>query len=206
MFRMSVIASPAADLDRMAEPLLAGGVALLPTDTIYGLHVLADDENAVGKVVALKGRDADKPFVVLGASVDQLQRLGVIVKPDVRAIVDELWPGPLTAILPLERAVAASRGSDSLAVRVPDVAWLRHLLERTGPLLSTSANRSGEMPTVTPDGLAHDLHPQLDIIVDGGVLDAKPSMIVDFTGAPRVLRDGEFFFTQKVWKRLRKSL
>lgn len=190
----------------MAKPLLAGGVALLPTDTIYGLHVLADHEQAVGKVVALKGRDADKPFVVLGASVEQIQRLGVIVTPEVQATVEEFWPGPLTAILPLERAVAASRGSHSLAVRVPDVPWLRHLLERTGPLLSTSANRSGELPIITPDALAHDLHHLLDILVDGGVLDAKPSMIVDFTGAPRVLRDGELFFTQKVWKRLRKSL
>jgi len=207
MLQLTLSTAPTpAELDGIAAPLLAGGVALLPTDTIYGLHALADDARGVEKVAALKGRDGDKPFVVLGASADQLRSLGVLITPEVRAVVDELWPGPLTAILPLEKPVAASRGSLSLAVRIPDLPWLRLLLERTGPLLSTSANRSGEVPITTPPALAHDLHRALDLVVDGGVLDAKPSTIVDFSGTPRVLREGELFFTQKVWKTLRKSL
>jgi tRNA A37 threonylcarbamoyladenosine synthetase subunit TsaC/SUA5/YrdC len=90
---------------------------------------------------------------------------------------------------------------------VPDLAWLRTLLGRTGPLVSTSANRSGEPPITSPDDLAHDLQNALDGIVDGGRREGKPSAIVDFTGdEPRVLREGDSRFAQILWKSLRKSL
>jgi L-threonylcarbamoyladenylate synthase len=196
-----------SDTNAIATTLQNGGVVLLPTDTIYGLHGLATSQTAVDKIAAMKGRDAAKPFVVLGESIAQLEEIGITVAPELRNALDAIWPAPLTAILPLSRPVPASRGAASLAVRVPALDWLRELAARTGPLVSTSANRSGEPPVEEPQQLAHDLRIQLDGLVDAGPRRGEPSAIVDFTGAePRFIRQGEFSFTQKVWKTLRKSL
>jgi L-threonylcarbamoyladenylate synthase len=195
------------ELTTIASILLEGGVVLLPTDTVYGFHALAADDDAVGRITTIKGRDDTKPFIVLGSSLQQLEALGVRISDQIRGFLLELWPGPLTAVVPLAKPIAASRGSHTLAVRIPDVPWLRQLLELTGPLASTSANRSGEPPLESPESLSHDLHSALDAVVSTGPLIGEPSTVVDFTGdEPRFIREGERLFTQKVWKTLRKSL
>ena len=193
-------------LVEIARVLTAGNVVLLPTDTIYGLHAVATDDCAIERIAALKERDEGKPFVVIGESIEQLETIGVEFQPGVRESLAELWPAPLTAILPLRNPIAASRGTSTLAVRVPQLAWLRDLLERTAPLASTSANCSGEPPIESPDELACDLVDQLDGVADAGRFAGQPSAIVDFTGKPRFIREGDPLFSQKVWKTLRKSL
>ena len=183
-------------LDAIADILGAGGIALLPTDTIYGLHGIAGDAGVAGRIAELKGRADDKPFVVIAANVRQLKALGLLV-PDA---LESLWPAPLTAILERD-------GGPPLGVRVPDCRWLRDLLDRTGPLISTSANRSGATPITTPADLPDDLRSALDAILDAGVREAKPSALVDLTGAePRWIREGNSLFAQKLRKTLRKSL
>lgn len=200
-------APTSVQLAEIARMLRAGGVVLLPTDTIYGLHALALDEAAVARVADIKGREDAKPFVVLASSVDQLAEIGITADPDLIRDLATIWPAPLTAILPLEKPIAASRGASSLAVRVPALEWLRNLVERTGPLVSTSANRSGEPPVESPELLARDLHEKLDAIIDAGVRNGEPSAIMDLTSPePRFIRPGEDSFTQKVWKTLRKTL
>ena len=208
MRRLRIGEAPAAaEIDEIASILRQGGVALLPTDTIYGLHALANDSPAIERLATIKGRDDGKPFVVIGANDAQLEQIGIAFRPDVRTILTSLWPAPLTAVLPLSHPVAAGRGARALAVRVPDVAWLRELLSRTGPLASTSANRSGDPPISTPNQLDPELQNRLDLVVDMGVFEGEPSMIVDFTGdEPRLVREGASSFAQKVWKTLRKSL
>lgn len=187
--------------------LLGGGVVLMPTDTIYGLHALADHANAIQRIVDMKGRGEDKPFVVVGSSIEQLEDLGATFSGPTREILEQLWPGPLTAIVPLRTPIAASRGAETIAVRVPALDSLREILQQTGPLASTSANRSGEAPIVDPKTLSRELHDAVDAIVDAGPRNGEASVIVDFTGAePRFIREGQTFFTQKVWKTLRKSL
>ncbi|HXA15728.1 MAG TPA: L-threonylcarbamoyladenylate synthase [Thermoanaerobaculia bacterium] len=172
-------------LHELADVLRAGGVALLPTDTIYGLHAVATNQQAVGRIRAMKGRGDDKPFVVIASSVEQLRDLGAVIPEQLSVI----WPAPLTAIL-----VA---GDATIAARIPDLVWLRALLDRTGPLVSTSANRSGEPPVVSPDLLASDLQTGLDALLDQGPREGKPSTIVDFTGSePRLIREGDPAFSQ----------
>ena len=186
-------------LNEIAQLLREGSVILLPTDTIYGLHARALDEKAVERIRELKGREDTKPFIVLASSMDDLQQLGISARPEVLTALASIWPAPLTAILP--------RGGNTLAVRIPALDWLRELIERTGPLVSTSANRSGEPAVDTPSKLARELHDQLDAVVDGGVRGGEPSAILDLTSdEPRFIRPGEHSFTQKVWKTLRKSL
>jgi L-threonylcarbamoyladenylate synthase len=194
-------------LAEIAATLADGKVVLLPTDTIYGLHALASNERAVTRIAELKGRDGAKPFIVLASSVDRFPDLGISTEPAMLAALQSIWPAPLTAILPLREPVPASRGASTLAVRIPDLAWLRELLERTGPLASTSANRSGEPAVERPDLLARELQEQIDGIADGGLRAGEPSAILDLSSVePRFIREGERFFTQKVWKTLRKRL
>jgi L-threonylcarbamoyladenylate synthase len=196
MKRWRVDGDPSGDvLDELANVLLAGGVALLPTDTIYGLHAIASDEQAIARIRTMKGRDGDKPFVIIAASVEQLRTLGAIVPDQLSGI----WPAPLTAIL--------TSGETTIAARIPDLEWLRTLLDRTGPLVSTSANRSGEPPVTSPEALADDLQNGLDALLDHGPREGKPSTIVDFTGAePRLIREGDPAFAQFLRKTLRKAL
>jgi L-threonylcarbamoyladenylate synthase len=193
-------------LSEIARILQDGKVVLLPTDTIYGLHALATDEAAVNRIVELKGRDDTKPFIVIAASIEQLRELGVSADDAILERLAQIWPAPLTAILPLAHPVPASRGAATIAVRIPALEWLRALASRSGPLVSTSANRSGEAPVESPSALARDVHDQLDGVIDGGPRTGRPSALVDLTGPePRLLREGEHSFTQKVWKTLRKS-
>jgi L-threonylcarbamoyladenylate synthase len=196
MKRWRVDGDPSGDvLDELANVLLAGGVALLPTDTIYGLHAIASDAQAIARIRAMKGRDGDKPFVIIAASIEQLRTLGAIVPDQLSGI----WPAPLTAIL--------VSGETTIAARIPDLEWLRTLLDRTGPLVSTSANRSGEPPVTSPEALADDLQNGLDALLDQGPREGKPSTIVDFTGAePKLIREGDPAFAQFLRKTLRKAL
>ena len=192
-------APSALQLSEIAGALTGGAVVLMPTDTIYGLHAVAANAEAVARIAVLKGRDEQqKPFIVLASTPQQLPELGITAEAKTLAALAELWPGPLTAVLP--------RGNATLAVRIPDVDWLRALIERTGPLVSTSANRSGEPAVDRPAALARDLQNAVDI-VDGGIRNGEPSAILDLTsGEPRFIRERDDFFTQKVWKTLRNSL
>lgn len=199
-------APPERELDEVASLLGRGGVVVLPTDTIYGLHACAANDEAVERLVAIKGRHFDKPLLVIAADIQDTVALGVEISSPLRAALAAVWPAPLTAVLPLRHPIAASRGASSLAVRLPDLPWMRQLLRRTGPLASTSANRSGE-PPISAAAVPPDMEERIDGIVAGPILVGKPSTIVDFTSAePRVLRQGEFLFTQNLWKTLRNSL
>jgi L-threonylcarbamoyladenylate synthase len=196
MKRWRVDGEPSEDvLDEIADVLRAGGVALLPTDTIYGLHAMATDAEAVARIRSMKERGDQKPFVIIASSVEQLEKLGVTIPDALRNI----WPAPLTAIL--------ASGGTTIAARIPDLRWLRALLDRTGPLVSTSANRSGEPPITTPEMLANDLRDSLDALLDAGPREGQPSTIVDFTGdEPRIVREGDPDFTQFLRKTLWKDL
>lgn len=191
----------------VATLLESGGVLLLPTDTIYGLHAVATDARAVDRITSMKGRDDTKPFVVIAADLGQIEALGVELATRTRAVLEALWPAPLTAVLRLHAPIPASRGMATLAVRIPALPWLRQVMIRTGPLASTSANRSGEPVITAPDDLSESMRDALDGLVEAGPISGKPSAIVDFTGTePQFIREGNRAFTQQVRKTLRKSL
>ncbi len=184
----------AAEIEEIAALLRSSGVVLMPTDTIYGLHARVTEESAE-RIAQIKSRDQAKRFVTIAASIEQLHQLGAEVPEVLRSI----WPAPLTAVL--------RRGAVTLAARVPDLRWLRDLMQRTGPLISTSANRSGETPVAEPADLSPQLLKAIDGVVDAGRLEGKASAIVDFTGTePRFIRDGDPRFSQLLRKTLMKKL
>lgn len=166
------------------------GVAVVPTETFYGLAADPADPRAVASVFRLKGRPEGMPLPVLAADWKQVERL-VEIPGMHRVRLSRTWPGPLTVILPARRPLPAGT-SGTLAVRIPGHDLLRALLYLVGPLTATSANRHGRPPCTTLEASLRELVGEPDLALDGGpTRGGVPSTLVDLTGAePRVLRVG----------------
>jgi L-threonylcarbamoyladenylate synthase len=130
----------------LAAHLREGGAALFPTDT---LPALAAKPEAAGELWRLKSRPADKPLILMGANLEQLRKaLLQPWLPSWLAMARSGWPGALTLVLPMRGSIADALhpGGSTLGLRVPDCERARELLRLSGPLATTSANRSGEPP------------------------------------------------------------
>ncbi len=194
--KLDAEAPDAEGLAALRRHLDAGGVAALPTDTLYGLAANALDPAAVARVFALKGRDFHKPLPVVVRDRAQAAELAARLPPRFAALAEAFWPGPLTLVLPAgaHLPAALTAGSGGIGVRQPRSPLLAALLAQTGyPLTATSANRSGGSDCRTAAEVAEQLGADAALlIVDGGASPlALPSTLVDLAGAqPRLLREG----------------
>ena len=191
---------PPPDVDAIVATLRGGGVVVLPTDTVYGLAALPTSRDAVDRVFALKGRRADVPIAVLCASADQALALAEPV-PGIERVAAQLWPGPLTLVLPRRPGVDLHLGEPehTIGLRVPDHELIRRVAERVGPIATTSANRHGEPTPSTAAEAAAALTDAPDLVVDGGPLDAPASTVVDASRSPwAVLREGSISAAQVI--------
>jgi L-threonylcarbamoyladenylate synthase len=177
-----------------AESLRGGGVAVVPTDTVYGLAARPADADAVQAVYRMKGRPEGMHLPVLAASLCQVRELGVAFTPGAEALARRWWPGPLTlafAFGPAPDRPGWLDGRAEVAVRIPDHDFLRALLEETGVLVVTSANPHGAPTPRTADDVAVRLGSSVDLVVDGGELHDVPSTLVNVSGPePSVEREG----------------
>jgi len=159
---------------------------VFPTDTVYGVAARAGDPEAVERLRAAKRRPAGQPFVVMLAAPAQAERLAR-VSPRARALMARFWPGPLTLVLP------TARGEGTVGVRIPNhPAALALLREVAEPLLTSSANRTGEPAPADAAAARAALDPDVALVLDGGPCRlGKASTILDLaTDPPRVLREG----------------
>ena len=130
----------------MIASLLAGGVVIFPTDTLYGLGVDPRSEKGLSRLFAAKGRDRGKPIPLLLSGGDQADRWARHVPPAAARLMDRFWPGALTLVLPADPGVhpAVTGGGDTVGLRVPDHPVPRALAAGlSGAVTGTSANRSG---------------------------------------------------------------
>jgi len=137
------------DPDRLAKSLAEGAVVLMRTDTLPGLHARADHEEAVARILDIKGRPDDKPLLLLCADTDTALAYALDPSPEAVTYARTCWPGPFTLILPAgpKAPPAATRGLATVALRVPTPTRLRGLITAAGgALVSTSVNRAGEPP------------------------------------------------------------
>ena len=177
-----------------SEVLRAGGVVVVPTDTVYGLAARPGDGDAVQAVYRAKGRPEGMHLPVLAVDVEQVRALGVAFTAAAGALARWWWPGPLTLVFGFDPALdrpAWLAGRDEVAVRVPDHDFLRALLAQTGVLVVTSANPHGAPTPRTAHDVAASLGPAIDLVVDGGSLRDVPSTLVNVHGTePVVEREG----------------
>ncbi len=182
-----------ADVRRAAAAIRAGGVLLSPTDTVYGLACDPFDESAVRRIVRIKGRSPDKGFLVLIGSLEWAERLGR-VPPRFGQLARRIWPGPVTVLLEARaeapRACVGREGK--IGLRAPRDGFLEALLaELDAPLLSTSANRSGQPIPPSVEELALEFEGEVDAFVRGSPPAGLASSVVDLTvSPPAIVRRG----------------
>jgi L-threonylcarbamoyladenylate synthase len=155
------------------EVIAAGGVVVFPADTVYGLACDPENEAAVAKLYALKGRPPDKPAAVM--FFDRVQALTAVpgLTARTRAVMARLLPGAVTLLVPSDRFPLAG-GAGTLGIRVPDIAPLG-----TVPVLQSSANAAGEPDARRLAEVPEAIREGADLVIDGGELPGTPSTVVD---------------------------
>jgi len=175
--------------------LRRGGIIIYPTDTVYGLGARAQDDEAVRRLFAIKGRAADKPLPLLIGEANDAERIAKEIPAAARALMERFWPGGLTIVFPKSPRFhsLALAGGDTVALRLPDHPLLREIIRRLGgPITGTSANRAGLPPPLTcPEALAQ-VGEGVDLVLDGGPCPGGiESTVIDIRkGAPTLLREG----------------
>ena len=185
---------------RTAAALLAAGeLVAFPTETVYGLGARADDDGAVGRIFAAKGRPADHPLIVHVASVEAALAFAPQPGDLARRLMAAFWPGPLTLIVPRHpaRAAAAAGGQASIGLRMPAHPLALALLREAALLgvpgvAGPSANRFGRVSPTTAAHVRQEFGPGLHVLDGGACQVGIESTIVDCTRSqPALLRPGQ---------------
>ena len=189
----------AAALAAAAQCLADGGLVAFPTETVYGLGARADDDAAVARIFAAKGRPAEHPLIVHVANAEAAAYFADSLSPDARRLMAAFWPGPLTLIVPRRPGVAAAAagGQHSIGLRLPAhplaQALLAEAARRGVPgVAAPSANRFGRVSSTTAAHVVQEFGPDL-LVLDGGMCPVGiESAIVDCTREqPALLRPGQ---------------
>ncbi len=184
------------NIDDVADHLRQGGLAAIPTETVYGLAADATNDRAVARIFEAKGRPSFNPLIVHYNSKEDAES-AVIFNSQAELLASLFWPGPLTLILPRRPdtpvSLLTSAGLPSQAVRCPQHPVARALIDKLGhPVAAPSANRSGSLSPTTPQHVLGSLGDAAEIILAGGKCDVGlESTVVDLTGdVPTLLRPG----------------
>ena len=181
-------------VDAAVQAIRRGDLVVFRTDTVYGLAADAFSPEAVGRLLEAKGRNRDMPTPVLVPSLRTLDGLVDVVPTAARELAEAFWPGALTLVVVHAATLAWDLGETkgTVAVRMPLDPVALSVLEQTGPLAVSSANRSGLPPAADAAEAARQLGTAVAVYLDGGPSgEPVPSTIVDLTAAvPKVLRLG----------------
>ncbi len=177
-----------------AQSVAAGELVVLPTDTVYGLGADAFDPAAVTELLRVKGRGRDVPVPVLVGSWSTIDGLVTSVDARTRDLIEAFWPGGLTLVVRHAPSLSWNLGEShgTVAVRMPLHPVAIELLEQTGPMAVSSANRHGQPAAETAAEARAQLGDDVSVYLeDGQVAGGVASTIVDVTGPrPQILRLG----------------
>ena len=164
-----------------SDVLRHGGVVAFPTDTVYGLGVMAFEEDGIMRLYLIKGRNHTKAIAILISGIEDLERVADSPSKETLALAEHFWPGPLTLVVPRHPNVPDILSpTATIGVRVPDHPVALELLEMVGPLAVTSANLSEEKNSVTAKNVLEQLGGRVHLTLDGGKTPGgMPSTVVD---------------------------
>jgi len=180
-------------LEAAIEALQAGGVVLIPTDTVYGLACLPSRPEAVERVYAMKDRPHDVRLPIIVADSQHAERaLPLRWTPAARALANAFWPGALTIVFGIEpSSVGWLAGRDEVGLRAPAHPLVQDLARSVGPFLMTSANRHGGPSSPTVEQILADLSSPPALTIDGGQLEVVSSTLVNTNlPEPAIEREG----------------
>jgi len=193
-FDMSIEEEREEGIAAAGRAVQRGRLVIMPTDTVYGIAADAFNSDAVAALLSAKGRGRQMPPPVLVSAKTTLEALASGIPDWARALVEELWPGPLTVVVHQQTSLQWDLGDTkgTVAVRMPDHEIALELLSRTGPMAVSSANRTGIPAALNADDAENMLGERVRVILDAGPTSGPvPSTIVDCTtDEGRVLRQG----------------
>lgn len=152
-----------------ARLIIGGGVVVYPTETVYGLGANALDEQAVIRVFQIKKRPLTMPIFLAVSSLDMLDKVAEVRKED-RALLEQLLPGPVSVLVRKKEVVPdlLTAGSPLVGIRFPEHEMAQRIIDRTGPITSTSANRTGSPSPASASEVSSEIAERVDLVVDGG--------------------------------------
>lgn len=180
----------------LARILKRGGVAVIPTDTLYGIVGSALNKKTVERIYTIKSRDERKPFIILITSYKDLEKFGVMLPQD---SFKKFWPGKVSVVLPCTSAWGQKkfaylhRGTYANSFRMvgPRNKNLFNLIRSVGPLVAPSANPQGLAPALNVRQARKYFGNKVDAYICGGARDSLPSTLVEYKdGEFKVLRQG----------------
>jgi L-threonylcarbamoyladenylate synthase len=192
---MELLTPSDENLRRAGECLARGGLVALPTETVYGLGADAFNARAVARVFEAKARPSFDPLIVHVASLQGVDRVAEVPSKKARLLMESLWPGPLTLIMPRKKEVPdiVTSGLDTVAMRLPSHPVARAIIAYSGTAIAApSANPFGYLSPTTALHVAQGLGERVDFIVDGGPCAVGvESTVLDMTvDPPHILRPG----------------
>lgn len=178
---------------RVAESLKNGAVIAYPTDTTYGIGCSIFCKKSIERIYQMKLRDRRKPFSIICSSLSEISHYARVSNSAFKHLKRYL-PGPYTFVLEATREVPdlLLTRQKTVGIRIPDNRICSDLVAALGnPIITTSANLSGEEPVGDPHTIAETFGSQLDYILDGGILTTDVSSVVSLINdQPEVLRLG----------------
>lgn len=176
----------ATSISKAVGLLMAGGVVIFPTDTVYGMAAHPSQKDAVARICTIKGRPTGKPIALLASDREAVEHFGGHFHDVAKRLASKYWPGALTLVLPC--------GDGFEGFRVPAHDDARALIAAAGGVLRvTSANLSGEMPATCAVAALKDVGLEADLVLDGGVSPggvASTVVKIARNGVLTVIREG----------------
>lgn len=190
-----ILESTTENIRIAAKIIKNGGLVAFPTETVYGLGANALDADAVANVYYAKGRPSDNPMIVHIATEKGFSDLTDLMTEDIKIMMSNFWPGPLTMVVPAKKIVPkrTTGGLDTVAIRMPEEQIAKDLIEFSGlPIAAPSANLSGKPSPTTVEHVIDDMQGRIDCILKGPNCQVGiESTVVDMTGTvPMILRPG----------------
>ncbi|MBK9098337.1 MAG: threonylcarbamoyl-AMP synthase [bacterium] len=177
----------------------SGKIFIYPTDTIYGIGGNPFNPDVVKRISEIKGRDEKKQFIWLISDLENLLNYVEVSNEAYYEFLEKIWPAPVSVILKLNERTSKIVNQNSVAVRIPDNYFcLKLLKEISRPLISTSVNRSGEVPLILPEVIIDKFLHEVDaILFHTESANEKSSTIIDLTtNKPKLVREGSIKFVE----------
>lgn len=178
----------------LVKILKAGKIAVIPTDTIYGIVGSALNPQTVERIYTLRKRAKDKPFIILISSLDDLDKFNIKLTKNQKVFLQNNWPNPLSVVLPCGDFEYLHRAKFSLAFRMPKNKNLLQILKQVGPLVAPSANIAGEKYAENINEAKKYFGNNVNYYINGGTIKSESSTLIrlEQNGKWNIIRQGKF--------------
>lgn len=180
-------------MNEICDVIQKGGIVAFPTETVYGVGIHFNDEEALERLMEAKNRDYSKAITLMVADKKDISQYAYI-SPQAQKMIDQFMPGMITLIFNKKESVRdiMTNGKSTIGIRIPDSEFVLSLLKKVGPMLVTSANLSQHSNTTSTQEVLNQLDGRIDLVVDGKTSDNIASTVVDVSQDEiKILRAGK---------------